>query len=732
MIFVKKFCTKNKKVYLCDMENFECIIDSVIYHSEDQGFAILNVSYGKPVQKTTILINMPEVNLGVTLNVEGEWVNNKKYGRQFKVEKWEEILPTTERGIERYLSSGLIKGVGLATARELVKLFGVNALDIIDKHSDEIFRIKGLGQKRAQMIWASWDRQRGIRDVMVFLKTYDIGTGIGVKIYKKYGDDSIEQLKTNPYKLIYDVDGIGFLTADEIARKLGFAPDDPLRISSAIEYVLDTFCDEGGDTYLEEKLLIGKTVTLLQLSPDLIHNAIYNMIEEGDLIEEGSDVFLPKLYHCEINIAEALYAKATQESPFYIDESIVDIEKLEMYTGIEYEEEQKEAIKKAVTSNVIVITGGPGTGKTTLTHGVVTALHSLGMSILLAAPTGKAADKLSDATDMEAQTIHRLLGAHPGGIYDHDENNPLRGDVLVVDEISMVNVYLMNSLIKAVPPHMRLVLIGDVDQLPCIGPGNVLRNIIESGVIPVIRLTKIFRQAQGSMIITNAHAINRGEEPIFKNTRDSDFFFIKTDDENEIPNTIVDLVCNRLPSTYNVEPKEIQVLTPMKKNAVGTINLNKMLQEKINPYGDEIVRGDVIFRVGDKVIQTKNNYDKAVFNGDSGYIISVDASEKTLNVDFGEQIVFYDQTDMEELMHAYALTIHKSQGSEYPIVVMPVTNAHYFMLSKNLLYTGITRARRICVLVGSKDALLYGIKNIRVARRNTKLKERLLEQKEYE
>lgn len=709
------------------MESFECIIDSIVYHSEDQGFAILRVSYGKPVVKTTILINMPEVNIGVTILVEGEWVNNQKYGRQFKVEKWEEVLPTTEKGIERYLSSGLIKGIGVATAREIVKKFGASSLDIIDKHSEELLTIKGMGRKRAEMIWDSWDRQRGIREVMVFLKTYNIGTGIGVKIYKEYGDDSIEQLKTNPYKLIYDVDGIGFVTADEIARKLGFAADDPLRISSAIIYVLDTFCDDGGDTYLDVKMLIGKTVNLLQLDPELIENAIYNMIEEGDLIEEGSNVFLPKLHTCELNIAEALYYKATQESPYYIDEEIVNIEKLEMTTGIKYEEEQKEGIKKAVTSNVIVITGGPGTGKTTLTHGIVNALHSLGMSILLCAPTGKAADRLSEATGMEAMTIHRLLKAHPGGTYEYNEDNPLRGDVLVVDEISMVNVYLMNSLLKAVPDHMRLVLIGDVDQLPCIGPGNVLRNVIDSGVIPVIRLTKIFRQAQGSMIITNAHAINRGEMPIFKNTKDSDFFFIKIDDENEIPNTIVDLVCNRLPKTYGVSPKEIQVLTPMKKNIVGTISLNKLLQEKINPEGVEIVRGETIFRVGDKVIQIKNNYDKGVFNGDTGYINNVDPIDKTLTVDYGDQLVFYDQTDMEELMHAYALTIHKSQGSEYPIIVMPVANAHYFMLSKNLLYTGITRARNICVLVGSKEALAYGIKNVRVAKRNTMLKERLLE-----
>lgn len=712
------------------METLDCIIDSVIYHSEDQGFAILGVSYGtKPVKKTTLLINMPEVNIGVTLNVEGEWINNKKYGMQFKVDKWEEVLPTTLKGIERYLSCGLIKGIGIATARQIVEKFGEASLDIIDMHSEELLKVKGMGRKRAEMIWMSWDKQKGIREVMVFLKKHDITTGIGVKIYKQYGDDSIEQLKTNPYRLIYDVDGIGFLTADSIAKKLGFSDTDPLRISSAVIYVLETYCDDCGDTYVEVKDLVAKTVTLLQIAPDVISDSIYNLIEEGDLIEEGSNVFLPKIYHSELNIAEALYHKAVDPSPYYLDDELVEIEKLEMYTKIHYEDEQIAAIKKGVTSNVIVITGGPGTGKTTITHGIVTALHKLGMSILLAAPTGKAADRMSDATGMEAMTIHRLLGAKPGGVYDHNENNPLHGDVLVVDEVSMVNVYLMNSLIKAVPEHMRLVLIGDVDQLPCIGPGNILRDVIDSGVIPVIRLTKIFRQEAGSMIITNAHAVNRGEMPIIRNKKDSDFFFIPVDDENDIPSIIVDLVCNRLSKTYHVEPKEIQVLTPMKKNAVGTFSLNKLLQEKINPVGEQIVRGDTIYRLGDKVIQTKNNYDKNVFNGDTGYINSINLEDKTLTVDYGDQFVFYDQTDMEELMLAYALTIHKSQGSEYPIVVMPIANAHYFMLSKNLLYTGITRSKKICVLVGSKNAMEYGVKNVRVAKRRTTLKDRLLELK---
>ncbi len=709
------------------MDNFVCTIDSVIYHSEDQGFAILSVTGEGSIGKTTILIDMPEVNIGVSLSVDGTWVNNKKYGRQFKVEKWEEVLPTTLKGIEKYLCCGLIKGIGVSTAKSIVSMFGESSLDIIDSHSEDLLKIKGMGRARAEMIWSSWDKQKGIRDVMVFLKKYDITTGIGVKIFKQYGNDSIYQLQTNPYKLIYDVDGIGFVTADDIAMKLGFEKTDPLRINSAIIYTLETHCDEGGDTYVDNKTLISKTTNLLQLEPDLINECLYNLIEEGDLFEEGSDVFLPSLFRCENNIAESLYYKATTPSAFYLDEEIVEVEKLEMYSNIKYEPEQIDAIKKGVTSNVVVITGGPGTGKTTITHGIVTALTNLGMSVLLAAPTGKAADRLSEATGREAKTIHRLLKAKPGGVYEHNEDNPLVGDVLVVDEISMVNVYLMNSLLKAVPEHMRLILIGDVDQLPCIGPGNILRDVIDSGKIPVIRLTKIFRQSADSKIIMNAHAINRGEMPLIQNTADSDFFFMTEREEDKIPEDIVSLVCERLPKKYGVLPKEIQVLTPMKKNNAGTIQLNKMLQQSINPSGPEIVRGDTIFRLGDKVIQTKNNYDKNIFNGDTGYINNVNVEDKTLTVDYGDSMVFYDQTDMDELMLAYALTIHKSQGSEYQIVVMPVTNSHYYMLSKNLLYTGITRSKKICVLVGSKDALAWGIKNIRVAQRKTMLKERIID-----
>lgn len=715
-------CQKPK---FCYMESFKCTIESIIFHSEDQGFSILSTSVEGSKALRTILINMPEVNVGITLFVEGEWVTNSRYGKQFKVEKWDEILPTTINGIEKYLCSGLIKGLGPVTAREMVRLFGESAIDIIESHSEDILRVPRMSRSRAEMIWASYDRQKGIREVMTFLKQYGITTGLGVKIYKEYGDDAIRILQENPYKLVYDIDGIGFQTADIIAKRLGFPEDHPLRLSSAAVYVLGVHCDDG-DTYISMNGLVGKTVGLLNVSSDLVTNAIENLIQEGDLIEENANIFLPQLYHAEKNIAETLFYKAKRYMPYSIEENIVNIEKLEMTTNIEYDEIQSDAIRKAVCSNVMVITGGPGTGKTTITHGIVTALHQMGMGILLAAPTGKAADRMSEATGMEAKTIHRLLGARPGGTYSFNEENKLRGDVLIVDEVSMVNVYLMNSLLKAVPDNMRVILVGDVDQLPCIGPGNVLKDLIDSQVIPVIRLTKIYRQAQNSRIITNAHAINRGEQPIYSNDKDSDFFFVKEADETNISNTIVDLVCNRLPKAYNFTPSQIQVLTPMKKNEAGTFKLNKVLQEAINPVGDSIQHGDTTFRVGDKVIQTKNNYEKNIFNGDTGFISSVNTADKSLTVDYGDANVFYERADLDELLLAYALTIHKSQGSEYPIIVMPVTNQHYFMLSKNLLYTGITRAKQICVLVGSKDALAYGIRNIRITKRNTMLKERLI------
>lgn len=706
------------------MEVFDCTIESVIYHSEEQGFSILHVSREKPQENAIILINMVEVNVGMTIRVEGEWVTNKRYGKQFKVSSWEEIKPTDTYGIEKYLSSGFIKGIGPVLARTIVEAFGVATLDVIESHSEELLKIPKVGPKKAEQIWASYDRHKGIRDIMIFLKAHDISDGYATKIYAEYGEDSIEILSNNPYQLIYDVDGIGFLIADSIARKLGFGLDHPLRIKSGIIYTMQVHCDEG-DTCVTLNSLLNKAATLLQINGALITDSVKTLIEDEELIEEDDLLFLPTLYHSEINIARTLYIKAITPSPLQFDESFVNIEQTEMFSNVKYDEDQKNAIRKAVINNVTIITGGPGTGKTTITHGIVNAFHGMGMKILMAAPTGKAADRLSEATGFEAKTIHRLLGAKPGGSYDFNEDNKLKGDILIVDEVSMVNTYLMNSLLKAVPDNMKVILIGDMDQLPCIGPGNILKDLIESNVLPTIKLTKIFRQAENSRIITNAHAINRGEYPIINNSKDSDFFFLREDNEENLQDYITDLVCNRLPKTYGVEPKEIQVLTPMKKYKAGTVELNKRLQQAINPSGDEIARGDIVFRVGDKVIQTKNNYEKNIFNGDTGIICGVNVEDKTLEVDFGDEIVFYDSTDMEELLHAYALTIHKSQGSEYPIVVMPVTQSHYHMLSKNLLYTGITRARKICILIGSKQALLFGIKNIRIAKRNTTLKQRL-------
>ncbi len=708
------------------MDKFVCTVESIVYQNEESGFAILSATKESDGKGVTLLINMAQANIGITLDVEGTWTQNVRFGEQFKVESWEEILPTSVRGIEKYLSSGLIKGIGPTIARNIVQMFGEASLDVIASHSLDLLKVPKVGSKVAHQIWDSFDLRKGEQEVMVFLKQYNIGTAIGVKIYKEYGEDSIGILQTNPYQLIKDIDGVGFLTADLIAKRIGISETDPLRIESALIYVLSTHCEEG-DTYLDTNELINKTFNLLQIDRQLIADTIINLSEREDLIADGSEIFLPTLFFAEKFIARTLYSKAAQPELFKVNEDVVDIERLEITTGIEYDDDQREAIKKAALSNVTIITGGPGTGKTTITHGIVNILDSLGLNILLAAPTGKAADRLSEATGMEATTIHRLLGATPGGGYNHNEDNPLMGDLLIVDEVSMVNTWLMYSLLKAVPDHMRIILIGDVDQLPCIGPGNILSDLIASNTLPTIRLTKIFRQDENSRIIRNAHAINRGDFPTFSNTKDSDFFYLKADTDEEASDIVVDLVRNRLPNAYGIDPKEIQVLTPMKKYASGTVELNQRIQEAINPVGDEIHQGGRIFRVGDKVIQTKNNYDKGIFNGDSGIIIDVDTENKTLVVDFGDSTIYYGTVDMDELLHAYALTIHKSQGSEYPIVVMPITNSHYHMLSKNLLYTGITRAKKICILVGSKDALCWGIKNVKIAKRKTMLMERLRE-----
>ena len=704
------------------MEHFNCVIENVTYYNQENGYTIMSVKPDGEKCSITLIANTTNPLPGVTLYVEGEWKKHQIYGKQFVSTLCNEIMPDTVYGIRKYLGSGLIKGVGQVTADKIVNMFGEQTPDIIENHPERLKEIPRLSQKTIDLLVESWNEQKHMFDIMVFLKSFDISTLYAVKIYKLYGNEAISILKENPYRLITDIDGIGFIKADTIALRMGYDMTSAKRQEAGIVYTLSQYAEEG-NTYCTKTFLSPEVANLLSLQPSLIDETIDDMIEKEELVNEDNKIFLPYYYKAEKSIAEKLYELiiSYKEKEVINDLQINDIENV---LGIEYNEEQREAIKTALYNNVMVLTGGPGTGKTTVTKGIITAFRLMNKQILLAAPTGKAADRMSDATGGEAKTIHRLLGYNPTRGYLYNEDFPLCGDVLILDETSMINVQLMYTLLKAVPIEMKLVLIGDVDQLPCIGAGNILSDLIKSGKVPVVKLEKIFRQAASSKIITTAHAINHGEIPVLKNEKDSDLFFMTDSDDESIADTISDLVLNRLPHKYNIKPTEIQVLTPMKKGVLGTKNLNDTLQEVINKNGgNEIKYGDTIFRENDKVMQIKNNYDKGVFNGDSGFIQKINKELKIVTVIFRKQVVDYDFGELDELMLAYAVTVHKSQGSEYPIVVMPLTKAHYMMMKRNLIYTGITRAKSLCILIGQKQTLYMGINNVDTTKRNTYLKE---------
>ena len=562
---------------------------------------------------------------------------------------------------------------------------------------------------------------------MVFLQGHGVSTAFAAKIYRKYEKESIAKVKENPYQLADDIWGIGFKTADSIASKMGYEKNDPRRCRSGILYTLNELAEDG-HVYADPEQLVEAAVKLLEAKETPVRQALASMMESKDVIADNDVIYLPPFYYAENGSAKRLQTLLSDTSLF---NSYVAAEPEAEYGskngGIVYDEVQQEAIQKALDSKVMVLTGGPGTGKTTTTQGTIAAFKARHMSILLAAPTGRAAKRMTEATGMEAKTIHRLLEYNPMDGYKRNEENPLEGDALIVDECSMIDILLFYNLMKAIPSNMRLILVGDIDQLPSVGAGNVLRDIIDSQQIPVVRLTRIFRQAQSSRIVMNAHAINAGQFPNIRNGLDTDFFFINQEDADEMVKLIIGLVRYRLPKKYGYPPKEVQVLTPMQRGTVGAGNLNIELQNALNPTGPSLARGGYTFRQGDKVMQIRNNYDKNVFNGDIGYITAVDTNERTLTVTFDSRLVEYDITELDEIVLAYAITIHKSQGSEFPVVVMPVTMKHFVMLQRNLIYTGITRAKKICVLVGTTKALAYAIRNQTVSKRNTKLKERLNE-----
>ena len=755
------------------MERLRCVVERITYQNEQNGYSVIKCRAKGYQDLVTVVGSMAEVHVGSVLSLTGSWKVDAKYGRQFSMETYEETLPATVYGIEKYLGSGLIKGVGPKFAKRIVEQFGADTLNVIEENPDRLIEVAGIGKLRVERIKSSWQEQKEVKNIMLFLQSHDVSTSHATKIYKTYGNESIQIVQENPYRLADDIWGIGFKTADTIAQKMGFEKEKYVRLRSGILYTLNRL-SEDGHCFATRDQLTAAGEELLSVENSLLSITLDEMIRVEDVIikdipaadetsgsaagdeaaaEPGAEpagavpdlpqkaIYLPPFYFSELGAAKRLAAILKNTDGFKVNAEGL-AERISRRTHMDYDEIQMQAILTAACSKILVLTGGPGTGKTTTTLGIITAFRDAGARILLAAPTGRAAKRLSEATGMEAKTLHRLLEVKPPEGYQRNEENPLEGDVLIVDECSMIDIMLMYSLLRAVPDTMTLILVGDIDQLPSVGAGNVLRDIIGSGCFPVVRLTRIFRQAQESRIIMNAHRINSGKMPDISNGKQSDFFFMDVEKQaadrgldpqdssvcaQQAAATIVELVKTKLSRYYRTPSSEIQVLTPMQRGAAGAASLNQVLQQAINPGDIGLKRGGLLYKVHDKVMQIRNNYDKEVFNGDIGVIEAVDMEERELTVRFDERAVVYDVSELDELVLAYATTIHKSQGSEYPIVVMPVLMSHFVMLQRNLIYTGITRAKKILVIVGTKKALAYAVKNVTVSSRNTMLRERIRE-----
>ena len=712
----------------------EGILDRIVFFNEENGFTVARLQVAKRRDLIAIVGVLPSPTPGETLRLKGEWVIDTKFGEQFRVQSCLSVLPATLTGIEKYLGSGLVKGIGPIMAKRIVVRFGLDTLDVIEDSTEKLQEVEGIGPIRVERIAEAWQEQREIREVMVFLQGEGVSSTYAVKIYKAYGDRAISAVKENPYRLALDISGIGFKTADKIAQNMGIDPASPMRAEAGIIHVLSGLVDEGHVYYPYEELK-EKAAELLELGKETLDAALGTLAEQRRVvIEEYPElkvVYLTPLHVAEVNVAIRL--KTLLNSPKQLSQ--IDIEKaigwVQRVNRIELAEMQKEALRKAITGKVTVITGGPGTGKTTLVNSLIKILGQKRQSIALASPTGRAAKRLSEVTGHEAKTIHRLLEFSPSESgFKRNENNPLDADLVIIDEVSMVDILLMNHLLKAMRPAATLLLVGDADQLPSVGPGNVLKDIIASEQVETIKLTEIFRQAQESLIVVNAHRVNRGEFLQLQPSpgQQSNLYFINREEPEKVMEVIKDLCKRRLPHAFQFDPLEdIQVMTPMHRGTVGVANLNAELQNLLNPNGKAVARGGRLFRVNDKVMQIKNNYEKDIFNGDIGRIVDIDLEEQKLMVKLEDRVIDYDWSDLDELVLAYAISIHKSQGSEYPAVVIPLLTQHYIMLQRNLLYTAITRARRLVVLVGSKRAVAIAIKNNKVQLRYTNLSGKLRE-----
>jgi exodeoxyribonuclease V alpha subunit len=775
------------------MDFLDGLVERITFYNEENGYTVLRLSARGHPDLVTVVGNLPEITPGESLRLQGQWITNTQYGKQFRAEKCEQVLPATIEGLKKYLGSGLIKGVGPVTASRIVKKFGLETLDVLDHSPQRIREVLGIGPKRAEAIARAWDEQKSIKQVMLFLQGHGVNTGLAVKIYKQYGDAAIDLVQSDPYRLAHDIYGIGFKTADKIARDLGLPHDAPSRVAAGVVYTLSNFTDQG-HVFAPQSRLVHDAAELLSVQPDQVAASL-DTLEQNDLIKreviypivgslpkrqppqpgQSLDEFLaadqavraapgnysisqPKLpatpnpgqqalrdepaiyltpiYQGEVNVAKRLNAIIDSRLSRLSDLPRVDLQKaLDEASAVvsnrpaaRLSDQQQQAVRTALTRKVTVLTGGPGTGKTTTMRAVIDLLEKYRRRYALASPTGRAAKRLSQATGRPAKTIHRLLEFAPQEGFKRNAQNPLEVDMLIVDEASMIDLLLMNNLLKAVPVDAHLLLVGDVDQLPSVGAGDVLRDLIAAQRAAVVRLDVIFRQAMNSHIITNSHRIQRGQMPVTPQDADDFFFFVK-ENPDEAADLIVDLVAARIPGKFSLKPADIQVLSPMYRGSTGVTILNAKLQEKINPPSPQKAErklAGTLFRVGDRVMQTRNNYDKDVYNGDLGYITGIDLENQAIGVQIDDRVVEYEWSEADELALAYAVSVHKAQGSEYPAVVMPLLTQHYLMLQRNLLYTGITRARQLVVLVGSKRALGMAVHNNKPSERYSGLAERLI------
>lgn len=725
-------------------QQLEAIMEETIFRNEENGYSVVEMRTGR--ESVTVVGTLPALAAGEQVVLEGGWVEHPQYGRQWKATGCEIKKPTTLLGIERYLGSGLIRGVGPATAKMIVQEFGKRTLDIMSEHPERLVEVPGIGKKRAAQLAQSFQEQYAAREAMVFLQSYGVPASLAVKISRVYGAEAQKKIRENPYRLVDDIEGVGFLTADRIAVSLGIPPDSEYRLAAGIKYVLQDASAGEGHTYLPRAALLEKAASVLRVKGEMLTHVLDHLLFGREIIavdvygEEG--LMLASLFHAENGIAR--YLRLLRGAAQTVEENALQrqISDFEEEHQIRFSENQRRAVQEALQQGLLVITGGPGTGKTTIINCI---LSLLGKDVLLAAPTGRAAKRMSEATGHEAKTLHRLLEfAGEEGKFQRNEQNPLDCACVIVDEMSMVDVFLMHSLLRALKPGTRLIMVGDADQLPSVGAGNVLGDILKSGAVPSVRLTDIFRQAGESMIVVNAHRINHGELPLL-NQKNSDFFFERRFSRDQTAETIVDLCARRLPAFLHSQSpaRDIQVLSPAKKAGAGVIQLNAMLQSALNPPDArkrEIIYGDRIFRLGDKVMHIHNNYQlpwkcddgtegEGVFNGDVGFITGVDNQDRIVTVRYDEErAVEYDYQQLEELELAYCLSVHKSQGSEFPCVVMPVIEGPPRLLTRNLFYTALTRARKLVVLVGREEAIAAMVHNNHIAARYTTLRARLEEE----